>query len=193
MVLQLRMAALLLLLGLPVFLPRHASADGAAPTLRDHSIAVPILAELLKTDDGLASEVPCTGDGTIAHSNRAAGSNACVGLLGAECAYSCNAGYFRIGRHVCQSYAQGGQVFLDRQWFGGRCERLCTASASPCPTGLVPTRVNSTDAGGPSSTTTILGRFQVSLPKTLCMLNRQRERTLPRPTVAPTATSSTYF
>ena len=64
MVLRSSMAAaalLLQLLGLPVFLPRHASADGAAPTLRDHSIAVPILAELLKTDDGLASEVPCTG------------------------------------------------------------------------------------------------------------------------------------
>ena len=50
---------------------------------------------------------------------------------------------------------------------------------------------------GPSSTTTFLGRFQVSLlpnsNATLCMLNRQRELTLPRSTAAPTAASFTYF
>ena len=39
-----------------------------------------------------------------------------------------------------------------------------------------------------------LGMFSSSLPNsydTLCMLNRQRERTLSRPTVAPTAAGST--
>ena len=46
---------------------------------------------------------------------------------------------------------------------------------------------------GPSSTTTILGRFQASLPnsnQTSCMLNRQRELTLLRPTATTTATNS---
>ena len=49
-------------------------------------------------------------------------------------------------------------------------------------------------AGGPSSTTTILGRFPPKPPSETrmrhCMLNRQRELTLPHPTAAPTANSS---
>ena len=47
-----------------------------------------------------------------------------------------------------------------------------------------------------TATTTILGRVQVSLPnsdETPCVLDRQRELTLPRPTAAPTVTSSTCF
>ena len=49
---------------------------------------------------------------------------------------------------------------------------------------------------GPSSTTTILGKFPSSLPDSnepFCMLNRHRELPLPRLPAAPTATSSAYI
>ena len=48
------------------------------------------------------------------------------------------------------------------------------------------------DAVQARPTTRILGYFPGALPdsnETLCMLNRQRELPLPRPTTAPTATS----
>ena len=109
----------------------------------------------VKADDqeALGSDVWCS-NGTILHSNRSTTDAACEGQLGAECGYGCDLGYLAIGRHVCQSYAQGGMVFLDRQWFGGRCKRLCAATARPCAAGLVPSRINSSDAAGPCFATT---------------------------------------
>ena len=53
-----------------------------------------------------------------------------------------------------------------------------------------------THGWGPSSTTTILGEFESSLSDShepFCMLNRHCKLTLPRPTAAPTATSSAHF
>ena len=37
---------------------------------------------------------------TIAHSDRSTPATACVGSVGAECAYTCDAGFLRVGRHV---------------------------------------------------------------------------------------------
>ena len=90
----------------------------------------------------------CTTGGTIQNSNRT-GTAACVGAIGYECGFSCDDGYLAVGRHVCQTYSQGDQTFLNRTFFGGRCERLCTETSAPCAGGLVPTRFNSSDADGP--------------------------------------------
>jgi hypothetical protein len=96
----------------------------------------------------------CTTTGTsVPHSDRTIKSP-CIGRIGDECAYSCDAGYIRIGRHVCQTYTQGGATIISRSFFGGRCDRLCAATASPCPSGSMPTRVNSSDSDGPCLRTT---------------------------------------
>ena len=96
----------------------------------------------------------CTAAGTsVPHSDRTSESP-CVGRIGDECAYNCDAGYIRIGRHVCQTYTQGGSTIINRSFFGGRCDRLCAATASPCPSGSVPTRVNRSDSDGPCLRTT---------------------------------------
>ena len=98
----------------------------------------------LATDDlGAAS---CLSGATIPHSNRSAPGSACVGTIGVECSYRCDEGYLAIGRHACQTYAQGDTVYIDQAYFGGRCDRLCPATAAPCPAGQVPSRVNSSDA-----------------------------------------------
>ena len=90
----------------------------------------------------------CTTGGVIEHSNRI-GSAACVGSIGYQCSFSCDDGYLAVGRHVCQTYSQGEQTFLNRTFFGGRCERLCATTSFPCTAGLVPIRFNSSDASGP--------------------------------------------
>ena len=72
----------------------------------------------------------------------------CAGSLGDACAFSCEAGYRAIGRHVCQTYTAGGQTFIDAAFFGGRCERLCSA-APACSHGEAVVRFNSSDARGP--------------------------------------------
>ena len=51
----------------------------------------------------------CTTGGVIEHSNRI-GAAACVGSIGQQCSFSCDDGYLAVGRHVCQTYSQGGQV-----------------------------------------------------------------------------------
>ena len=58
------------------------------------------------------------------------------------------------------------------------------------------TRARAESHAGPSSTTTILGEFPSPFPDSnepFCMLKHQRELTLSHPTVAPTATGSTYM
>ena len=94
-----------------------------------------------------ASSPSCTAGATIAHSNITAAAP-CVGAEGDECTFACDAGFVRVGRHACQSYTtKSGVAVLDREWFGGRCERLCPGSAAPCPAGTVPVRANDTVAG----------------------------------------------
>eukprot|EP01050_Picozoa_sp_SAG11_P023039 SAG11_NODE_4516_length_1866_cov_26.310130_1_plen_316_part_10 len=101
----------------------------------------------LKIDDTpLAS---CLSGTTIPHSNRSAPGSACIGTIGVECSYRCDDGFLAIGRHVCQTYSQGDSAYIDQAFFGGRCDRLCPATAAPCPAGQVPSRVNSSDATGP--------------------------------------------
>ena len=100
------------------------------------------------------SSASCLSGATILHSNRSAPGSACVGTIGVECSYRCDDGYLAIGRHVCQTYSQGGTVYIDQAFFGGRCDRLCPATAAPCPAGQVPSRVNSSDAAGPCLQTT---------------------------------------
>ena len=74
---------------------------------------------------GATAGVPCIGGLHIANSNRSSGSSQCAGELGDECHYACDPGYLAIGRHVCQTYQAGGETFIKRSFFGGRCERLC--------------------------------------------------------------------
>ena len=56
---------------------------------------------------------------------------------GTECAYSCNAGFVPIGRHVCQWHdvvktnattgeKQWDQSDIEHGFWGGRCQRLCS-------------------------------------------------------------------
>eukprot|EP01079_Euglenida_sp_SAG-EU17-18_P010498 gene10498-1910_t len=90
----------------------------------------------------------CTSGTTIPNSNRSHPVAACAGDLGSECPYQCDPGYLSIGRHVCQTFSQGGTVWLNRTFFGGRCVRICPASSAPCPAGEVPTRFPSSDAVG---------------------------------------------
>ena len=88
-------------------------------------------------------------------------------------------------RHFAQG--RGGALDFGRKEEAGGCSR-CGTEGSDC----------GKKERGPSSTTYHdLGRiFQASLPKLnepFCVLNRQRELTLPRPTVASAATRSAYI
>eukprot|EP01048_Picozoa_sp_COSAG05_P004547 COSAG05_NODE_249_length_12903_cov_128.635505_10_plen_182_part_00 len=96
-----------------------------------------------------ATQHNCTTGTIVPYSDRTSESPCIVAQIGHECAYRCNPGYIRIGRHVCQTFTQDGTIIINRSFFGGRCDRLCAATASPCPAGSVPTRVNSSDPGGP--------------------------------------------
>eukprot|EP00928_Gymnodinium_smaydae_P054583 TRINITY_DN38329_c0_g1_i1.p1 TRINITY_DN38329_c0_g1~~TRINITY_DN38329_c0_g1_i1.p1 ORF type:complete len:566 (-),score=33.34 TRINITY_DN38329_c0_g1_i1:160-1857(-) len=115
--------------------------------MRPHGIS---LFELLAcTQVVLSQRFACRGGNTVPHSDRNT-SNPCVGSENDECEYTCDSGYFAIGRHACQSYTSSrGQVLLDKIFFGGRCERLCDASIAPCSDGQVPVRWNSSDPLGP--------------------------------------------
>ena len=66
---------------------------------------------------------------TIANSNRT-GDSLCLTPAneGNECDYTCDAGYIKIGKHVCQNYETQGSVVIDKNYFGGRCQRLCKDS-----------------------------------------------------------------
>ena len=104
-------------------------------------------------DRGAASGIvgcltACTGGRVIPHSDRAAAANQCTGALGDACAFKCDAGFWPVGSHVCQTYAVDGNVVINASFFGGRCDRLCGGSAaSSCPTkGEVPIRSNTTDS-----------------------------------------------
>lgn len=88
----------------------------------------------------------CTGGGVIPNSNRTTLAP-CTGALGTECAYECSAGFIKIGRHVCQSYSTQGHIVINHTFFGGRCDHLCASSAAPCPSGMVPVRLNITENG----------------------------------------------
>lgn len=89
----------------------------------------------------------CKAGLTIPHSNRGP-SRPCSGGIGDECSFTCDQGYIPVGRHFCQDYREGGTVFIDHAFYGGRCDRLCPASSSPCKDGAVPMRVNATDNAG---------------------------------------------
>eukprot|EP00927_Polykrikos_kofoidii_P040345 TRINITY_DN34509_c0_g1_i1.p1 TRINITY_DN34509_c0_g1~~TRINITY_DN34509_c0_g1_i1.p1 ORF type:complete len:548 (-),score=56.57 TRINITY_DN34509_c0_g1_i1:50-1693(-) len=93
---------------------------------------------------------------TIANSNRSAADSACVGLLGDQCYYKCDAGYLQIGRHVCQEYSAGGTTFINRTFFGGRCERLCALGTQSCNDGTVPVRIPAADTSGSCLSTTCM-------------------------------------
>ena len=94
---------------------------------------------------------------TIAHSDRSTPATACVGSVGSQCAYTCDAGFLRVGRHVCQSYRildrhdapSTGLVVLNRTFFGGRCERLCgtTTADWECNSSATPIRHASSACG----------------------------------------------
>jgi hypothetical protein len=91
---------------------------------------------------------PCAAS-AVPHSS----SGSCSGgaAHGTECEFACERGYLAIGRHVCQSYTtEGGSSPIVNEYFGGRCERLCAASAGPCLGGTVPVRLNSTEPGDSS-------------------------------------------
>ena len=78
-----------------------------------------------------------------------------MGAVGAICAFRCNSGYVAIGRHACQSYqTKSGATVLDSQFFGGRCERLCSGAPSAClNSSEVPVRMNASDSAGPCFST----------------------------------------
>jgi len=94
---------------------------------------------------------------TIAHSTTTPCAAAAVG---SSCEFACAPGYHAIGQHVCQKHqalqADGRTVTVETSFYGGRCDRLCADSAKPCGGGLVPLRVNATDASGPCLSTTCL-------------------------------------
>jgi len=101
----------------------------------------------------------CARGTAIPHSSRSAAAPCPEGAAGAECAYSCDAGYLAVGRHVCQSYSTMGVAVIEAAYFGGRCEKLCGASPSDwsCAAGLTPVRLNASGAdGAPCLSTTCL-------------------------------------
>ena len=109
-------------------------------------------------DDHLPSAQPeLCASSTIAHSDRSTPATACVGGVGAECAFTCDAGFLRVGRHVCQSYRildrhdapSTGLLVLNRTFFGGRCDRLCSPKLQQCRPGEAAVRHNSSDSDGP--------------------------------------------
>jgi hypothetical protein len=77
-----------------------------------------------------AGQLPRCGPSPIPHSNQTQSNPCPAGGLGDECAFACDAGYFPTGRHVCTNYSSGGRAFVSMEYFGGRCERLCNASAA---------------------------------------------------------------
>eukprot|EP00927_Polykrikos_kofoidii_P040306 TRINITY_DN34489_c0_g1_i1.p1 TRINITY_DN34489_c0_g1~~TRINITY_DN34489_c0_g1_i1.p1 ORF type:complete len:594 (-),score=51.23 TRINITY_DN34489_c0_g1_i1:164-1945(-) len=96
-------------------------------------------------------EVPCSPS-VVPNSNTV--KTPCKGSIGTSCPFVCDKGFIPIGRHVCQSYTtKQGRRVLSNEFFGGRCERLCPATAEPCPAGTAPVRTNSSDSGGPCFTT----------------------------------------
>eukprot|EP01047_Picozoa_sp_COSAG01_P019855 COSAG01_NODE_1116_length_11642_cov_7.561899_10_plen_298_part_00 len=119
-------------------------------------LAVALASAALSSPGGADGAAPfsCGGDGTtIPHSNRSTAATACVGVQGSECAYECEAGYLRIGRHVCQNYSTMGVNVIHATFFGGRCEKLCGATAADwsCGGALVPVRHNSSGGGADGS------------------------------------------
>ena len=109
---------------------------------------------ITKTDDSSAastSRVQCTRGRVIAHSDRATAATQCTGAIGDACTFLCDAGFWPVGEHVCQTTFVGSKVLINATFFGGRCDRLCGgAAAATCPTGQVPVRSNTTDTtGGP--------------------------------------------
>ena len=83
-------------------------------------------------------------DGTIPHSNITT-TSPCVGVDGDACYFRCDAGYLAIGRHVCQSYTtKQGRKVIHKEFFGGRCERLCEGTSSTCSNGFIAVRNNVT-------------------------------------------------
>lgn len=110
----------------------------------------------LPIDRGLASGIvgclpECTAGRVIPHSDRASAATQCTGALGDACAFKCDAGFWPVGTHVCQTYAVDGKVVINASFFGGRCDRLCGGpAASRCPIkGEVPIRSNITDSTSP--------------------------------------------
>lgn len=89
----------------------------------------------------------CAAGTTVAHSNRNM-TNPCTGAIGDECVFECLPGYIPVGRHFCQDYRVGAEVFIDHAFFGGRCDRLCPATSKPCGVGTTSLRVNATDDTG---------------------------------------------
>ena len=106
-----------------------------------------LLLVVLSAAAPLASEWTCS-PGVIPHSNVTA-ERPCHGGNGTVCPYTCDPGYWPVGRHVCQYYQAGGTVWIDRQFFGGRCDRLCDGQAQSCKAPAVPVRFNGTDESGP--------------------------------------------
>ena len=93
-------------------------------------------------------------DGTVAHSNVTHATTPCAGSSGDLCPFACDEGYLAIGQHACQSYTtMSGTSVLSKEFFGGRCERLCPGAPSTCPSGHTPVRINTstTAAGGDDS------------------------------------------
>jgi hypothetical protein len=104
--------------------------------------------------------------GVIENSNRTSVAP-CAGVEGDECAYSCEPGYIRVGRHVCQTYATSGGTpatkvtVINRTFFGGRCDFLCPSSNADCAQvepAKVPVRFNSTEDGRACLKTTCLAQ-----------------------------------
>lgn len=118
------------------------------------SFGFSILVALTKGQDIFEASTSCDSS-IITWSNRQ-NSNPCTGNEGDECEYTCYDGHVAIGRHVCQSYTtKSGEVAIDKKFFGGRCQRLCS-SDEPCASGTVPVRWNSTDSTGDCFQTTCL-------------------------------------
>ena len=67
----------------------------------------------LPIDRGAASGiVGCLAEcaGVIPHSDRASAANQCTGALGDACAFKCEAGFWPVGAHVCQTYLLRGTL-----------------------------------------------------------------------------------
>ena len=122
------------------------------------------------------ASIVCAGGSGSAPLNSKVSSCPVAGTEGTECSYQCNAGFLKVGRHVCQSYAPGGTFethakrrrvdehssapprsppvpFINQSYFGGSCMPLCPASSAPCPSGSVPVRVNATLAPASAAVT----------------------------------------
>ena len=162
---------------LPLYPNKTAPSGWSLPFLKTWRIGDPrfripaataVAAVTLKFDDDdeisspppdarIAAEFVCSA-GTIANSNRSATVAACAGVEGDECHYACDPGYLAIGRHVCQNYSTMGVSVIDKTFFGGRCIRLCGATAAnwSCKPGLVPVRLSVSDHGSLCLSTTCL-------------------------------------